>query len=224
MTNSTYSTWLHSAELESAMTDEHGPIWAKCIERFELPPLENMRVLDFGCNRGGMLRLLYDINPFRSGLGVDRAIDSIEHANLSKGRRPVDFQVADSIPALDEPVHFIFSHEVIYLVGNLSEHMRQAYAALSKGGVYYAVLGCHTENPLWPCWKTLIENTSQATVFDYSPEDVVNSMTAAGFKVSVKPLGWEREPDAHMDKQWYPTPKAYKAYYASHKLIFCGQR
>lgn len=206
------------------MTDKHGPIWAKCLEHFKRPELRSMRVLNLGCNRGGMLRLLFVLNPFCAGLGIDRATESIQFATLNNEGRPITFQVADSIPVLDKPVNFIFSHEVIYLVADLSAHMRHAHAALSCGSIYHAVLGCHTANPLWPSWKTLIANTSKAAVFDHSPELVTQSMAAAGFEVTVSALGWEREPDAHMDKDWYPTPQAYKNYYATSKLIFRAQK
>ena len=70
-----YATWHSDRAREFAMEEGHRPLWRHFIEAVPETDLSTRDVLDFGCNRGGFLRLLYALRPFRRGLGVDIARD-----------------------------------------------------------------------------------------------------------------------------------------------------
>ena len=44
----------------------HAPIWRRMIDVSVPHDLSASTVLDYGCNQGGFLRLLYDRHPFRA--------------------------------------------------------------------------------------------------------------------------------------------------------------
>src|SRR5689334_7049006 len=65
---------------EAAMEGGHRPLWWHFIGSIIETHLSTRRVIDFGCNGGGFLRLLHSLKPFRQGLGIDIAQDSIAAA------------------------------------------------------------------------------------------------------------------------------------------------
>ena len=70
-----YGTWHTDAAREPAMEEGHRPLWRHFIESIPETDLSTHEVLDFGCNRGGFLRLLHALKPFRHAIGVDIAVD-----------------------------------------------------------------------------------------------------------------------------------------------------
>jgi SAM-dependent methyltransferase len=80
-TAATYGTWHADAAREPAMEEGHRPLWRHFIESIPETDLSTREVLDFGCNRGGFLRLLHALKPFRHAIGVDIAVDSIAAAH-----------------------------------------------------------------------------------------------------------------------------------------------
>ena len=69
----TISTWNRNPADEEAMGAAHAPIWRRMIDVALPDDLHDSTVLDYGCNQGGFLRMLYDRHPFRSGIGLDIA-------------------------------------------------------------------------------------------------------------------------------------------------------
>ena len=72
----------------------------------------------------------------------------------------------DRIPAA--AVDLVTSHEVLYLEPDLHDFMRRVHRILALDGNAYIVLGCHSENPLWPSWKTAMVEAG-CRVYDYMP-------------------------------------------------------
>ena len=177
-------------------------------------------VLDFGCNQGGFLRLLYASRPFRRGLGIDIARESIAAANSLKGSLPIDYQVAVDLNPWADAVDVAFSYEVIYLLPDLPGHAEQIHRVLREGGVYYAVTGCHTDSHLWPLWRDVLAETSNAPVQDYSPEDYVNAFVSRGFSVSCKKFGYDDFVSVSKDNRYYPKVIDALIYAAEDKLLF----
>ena len=66
-------TWNRNAADEEAMGAAHAPIWRRMIDVGVNEDLRPSTVLDYGCNQGGFLRMLYDRHPFRSAVGIDIA-------------------------------------------------------------------------------------------------------------------------------------------------------
>jgi SAM-dependent methyltransferase len=79
------------------MEEGHRPLWRHFIETIPETNLSTRQILDFGCNRGGFLRLLHSPKPFRQALGVDIAQDSITAARNLAGSAPIEYEVASDL-------------------------------------------------------------------------------------------------------------------------------
>jgi SAM-dependent methyltransferase len=215
-----YSTWHADTAREPAMEESHRPLWRHFINTIPETDLSTRHVLDFGCNRGGFLRLLNVLKPFHRGLGVDIAQDSVAAAKTLVGTAPVDYAVATDLSPWAGCFDIAFSYEVIYLLPDITAHAAAIHSTLRSGGVYYAVTGCHTANPLWPAWRQLIGGTTNAPVQDRSPDDYAAAFTTAGFEVSVRRFGYDDFIPANKSRQYYPTLNDAIDYPSVHKLLF----
>jgi SAM-dependent methyltransferase len=216
----TYATWHEDPTREPAMEESHRPLWRHFIETVPERDLSTSDVLDFGCNRGGFLRLLHALKPFRSGVGIDIAEDSVRAARAMAGPAPLTFEVATDLAPWQGHFDLAFSYEVIYLLPDLASHAAAIHAALRPGGVYYAVTGCHTDGPLWPALRELIGSSTNAPVQDRSPDDYAASFATAGFDVSVRRFGFNGFVPAFKDRRYFPRVTDAVDYYARDKLLF----
>ena len=107
----------------------HAPIWRRMIDVSVPHDLHDSTILDYGCNQGGFLRMMYDRNPFRAAVGIDIARESVARADLLKGHRPIEYKVGDKAAALGRTFDFAFSHEVLYLLPDLAQHAADMKAA-----------------------------------------------------------------------------------------------
>lgn len=219
-TTPTYATWHTDTQREPAMEESHRPLWRHFIETIPETDLSTRDVVDYGCNRGGFLRLLHALKPFRRGLGLDIAEASIAAARSLVGTAPVQYEVGTAAALPRASFDLGFSYEVVYLLPDLAAHAVAMHAALRPGGVYYAVTGCHTQNPLWPAWRRLIGETTHAPVQDRSPEDYAAAFEAAGFEVALRRFGYAGFIPASKDRQYYPRLTDALDYPAEHKLLF----
>jgi SAM-dependent methyltransferase len=144
------SYWRSNAE-DEAMQDEHGFLWRALLDTVDVD-LTGARVLDIGCNRGGLLRMVADRWPIAEGAGYDPAAGAVEDAERLAGSRPLRFATAETVPAGWEGFEVAFSHEVLYLLEDLGAHAEDVHGALAPGGVYYAVTGVHRDSPLMAAW------------------------------------------------------------------------
>ena len=215
-----YGTWHRNEESESAMEDGHRPIWHHFIRTIPETDLSTYDVLDFGCNRGGFLRLLHGLKPFRRALGVDIAYRSIAAARSLVGSAPIDYEVGSDLSAWPGRFDLAFSYEVVYLLPDIAAHASSILAALRPGGVYYAVTGCHTDSPLWPGFRKVISETTSAPIHDRSPDDYAAAFAAAGFAVSVRRFGYSYFVPAPRDPRYYPKLMDAVDYVTAHKLLF----
>ena len=200
----TYGTWHRDPEREAQMGSGHLPYWRHFITTLPETDLTGKSVLDFGCNQGGFLRLLHEMRPFGRGIGIDIAQESIGVARSLKGTMPIDYEVAPDLSPWAGAIDLAFSYEVVYLLPDLADHARQMDMVLREGGVYYAVTGCHTDCHLWPRWRTVLAETSNAPVQEYAPEDYVDAFASQGFSVSVKKFGFDGFVPAPKDSPYYP--------------------
>ncbi len=105
----TIHTWNRNPADEEAMGAAHAPIWRRMIDvAIHWQPAVTSTVLDYGCNQGGFLRMLYDRHPFRSAIGIDIARESVARAELLKGHRPIDYKVGHSAAALGKRLRLRF--------------------------------------------------------------------------------------------------------------------
>jgi SAM-dependent methyltransferase len=219
-TQSSYATWHTDAAREAAMEEGHRPLWRHFIRTVPETDLSTRHVLDFGCNRGGFLRLLHAMKPFRRGLGIDIARDSIDAARRLAAAFPIDYEVASDPAAWPDRFDLAFSYEVVYLLPDIAAHAAGIHTALKRGGVYYAVTGCHTDSPLWPVFRQTISETTNAAAQDRSPEDYAAAFAGAGFEVSVRRFGYDGFVPVSQDRRYYPKLLDAVDYAAQHKLLF----
>jgi hypothetical protein len=94
------------------------------------------------------------------------------------------------------------------------------YTALRRGGMHYAVTGCHTDSPLWPTFRDTISKTTNAPVQDRAPDDYAAAFAAAGFQISVRRFGYNGFVPTPEDGSYYPRLMDAVDYAAEHKLLF----
>jgi SAM-dependent methyltransferase len=198
----------------------HAPIWRRMMDVSLPNDITGSAVLDYGCNQGGFLRMLYDRHPFKSAIGIDIARESVARAQLLKGHRPIEYRISDRAAALDCVFDYAFSHEVIYLLPSLAEHARDMKAALRPGGAYVAAMGCHTGSAMWPRWRTLVAENSSIPLYDHSLEDVSQAFTDAGFTVSVRPLALDAFMHVSPGSAYFPKVSDQLHYYSVDKVLF----
>ena len=217
---STIATWNRNPADEEAMGAAHAPIWRRMVDVSVPHDLSASTVLDYGCNQGGFLRLLYDTHPFKSAIGIDIARESVGRAEMLKGHRPIDYKVANSAASLGRTFDFAFSHEVLYLLQDLSAHANDMKAALRPGGAYVAAMGCHIDSATWAHWRKLISETSSIPIYDHSLEEVARIFSAAGFTVGVRPLALDAFMPVTVDSPYFPKITDQLRYYNTDKVLF----
>ncbi len=215
-----YATWHTDPTREAAMEESHRPFWRHFIETIPETDLSTRDILDFGCNRGGFLRLLHALKPFRRALGIDIAFASVAAARELAGTAPIEYEVASDVSGWSDRFDLAFSYEVIFLLPDLAAHAAGIHAALRRGGVYYAVTGCHTGSPLWSAWRDRIGESTNAPVQDRSPEDYADAFTAVGFEISVRRFGYAGFVSVSKDRSTFPRLIDAVDYPAEHKLLF----
>ena len=217
---STIPTWNRNPADEEAMGAAHAPIWRRMVDVSVPHDLSGSTILDYGCNQGGFLRLLYDRQPFKSAVGLDIARESVARAELLKGHRPIEYKVADSPAGLERAFDFAFSHEVLYLLPDLAQHAADMRSALRIGGAYVAAMGCHTDSAVWPHWRRLISETSSIPIYDHSLDSVARTFTEQGFSVAVRPLDLDAFMPVTVGSAYFPKIVDQLRYYSQDKVLF----
>jgi SAM-dependent methyltransferase len=213
------ATWYDDEKREDAMADGHAPVWGHLISLMRETDLSDASVLDYGCNQGGLLRMLLDERPFSRGLGIDIAAASIDKARQLSAGLNLDFEVGDSPSRHVEAFDLAISHEVIYLIDDLEAHAEQMLAALKPGGVYYAITGCHTGNPDLDAWREIVEQRTMTRIIDRSVDDYASLFLAAGFEVSARKFGYDGFIPFTKDR-WKTSYANDLTYYRDIKTIF----
>lgn len=213
-------TWNRNEADEEAMGAAHAPIWRRMIDVSIHVDLRPSTVLDYGCNQGGFLRMLYDRHPFQSAVGIDIARESVARADLLKGYRPIEYKVGESAAALGRTFDFAFSHEVLYLLPDLAAHAADIKAALKPGGIYVAAMGCHKDSTVWPRWRKVLTETSSIPLYDHSLDSVAKAFSDAGFHVSVRPLDLDAFMPVTVGSEYFPKVVDQLRYYSQDKVLF----
>ncbi len=219
------ATWADTTAEEDAMNDDHAPLWRRMIA-LSVPAgdLQDKAVLDFGCNQGGFLEMLYRRAPYKEGTGVDIAASSVAVAKQRLAKLPVTLGSPDILEKKSAHYDTVFSHEVFYLLPDLAGHAALLRKILKPGGVYFAAIGCHTDQPLWPSWKVHISSYSNVKVQDYSLDDYAGAFFDAGFKVSAQPYRMEGFFPLKPKNPYFPKVADSLRYYDNDKVLFRFER
>jgi SAM-dependent methyltransferase len=173
---------------DQSMEDEHQTFWLEFLNEIGLTRsnLSEIKILDFGCNQGGMLRLLHDISPIKEGLGVDLAIKAIEVANSRKGDRPLDYKLAGELVEISNYFDLALSSSVLYLVEDLEWHAKEIYGVLKKGATYIANHPDYRSYPNGETVQQLINQHASCPSKNHSLDAIAQAFASAGFKVEIK--------------------------------------
>lgn len=181
-----YEVWWNNDEGESLMEEGHLKGWMQLISTIKEEDLSNDSVLDFGCNRGGFLRLLHQFKPYKEAIGIDLGRHSIEIANERKGNLPIDYMVSGSPEQFEGKFDLAFCLSVIYLIDDLKTHAWKLSKALKPGGVYYVTYTDLTTNPSQQFFKEEIEKYSHLQANMHTLDDIASAFSNEGFRVEIK--------------------------------------
>ena len=185
MTTEHESYWQTQVD-DAAMQQEHAFIWRAMLDTVDVD-LRGKRVLDVGCNQGGFLRLLSDSCGIVSGYGYDPAAGAIADARRLTGDRPLVFEAADAVPSGWDGFDAAFSHEVLYLIDDLTAHAVAIHATLAPGGAYYPVMGVHAAAPEMAKWHAANAERLRLPPL-YALDDVTAAFETVGFEAAVSRL------------------------------------
>jgi cyclopropane fatty-acyl-phospholipid synthase-like methyltransferase len=183
-----YPEWWNCPEDggDAGMEAEHLDHWEHVLSYIDYQIKNTDAVLDFGCNRGGFMRLLYDHSPFAEGIGIDRASDSLAHADASKGTRPFKFELSSTADSYERYFDMAVSTSVIYLIDDLEQHAKTMFRALKPGGSYYAQ---HPDYTSYENQKQLVDVIDKYAAIPTqlnSLDDIAKAFADAGFKVAIR--------------------------------------
>lgn len=219
--NDAYQMWYKELiEDDETMQNDHLPLFLVMIERMVENDLSDKTVMDFGCNQGLFLRVLYKIRKYKYAYGIDVKEDLINIANKRKGSLPVEYIVENDISVFEDKIDVAFSHEVIYLLPDLEKHARNMYKALKQSGSYYAVVGRHSDNPLWNEWKSRVEASSNIKVQEYSLDDVADAFEKNGFEVYAQKFMLNNFINIRRVEKQFNKIKEGLDFYWDHKTLF----
>jgi SAM-dependent methyltransferase len=178
--------WQEGTDGDQRMEDSHHVFWRKVIEMIVETDLRHATILDFGCNQGGFLRLLYTHRPFQHGVGVDLARQSIAVANQRKGYLPITYNAAATLQPYAQCFDLAVSTAVVYLLADLPAHAREIKQALKPGGVYYATFTDYTGNPSFASIRDTINRHGTVTMQPHTLDDIAQAFHGVGFQVSLR--------------------------------------
>ena len=162
--------------------------WTAMVREIIPPHTGEEVVLDFGCGDGQFLRLLNSMRPFTEAVGVDIDKELIAKAvSNCKAGESIRYGEPDLLNGVDQKFDLAFSQEVFWMIEDLPELASTVFRCLKEKGEYYATMGCHIENPVWPHRRRLLKEQG-FQVNDYSLDEVVSVFYDAGFEVGVKRL------------------------------------
>lgn len=229
------------AEVARQMELEHGPLWAAFLRAVSGRIFPGIRVMDFGCNRGGLLSVLTrgfeDIFPgVRPGLAVGLDVDTPAMRALIRSADPRPDLLFSTAGPRSFPGQFdlVLSHEVVYLLSDLPAIFAALGDALVDGGHACIATGGHVENPLYERWRASLERSGVHAQL-YREADYEDALRSAGFReirrkrLRLTDPEYERwvatRPERAPNPDWFPSAGEERRYYVEFgKPIFVARR
>lgn len=212
-------------ELDNSLPEANSVFWAALLAHIE----RDIRgapatILDIGCHSGGLLALLGERFPEARLIGIEpiAALRASAESRLSADAGRASFLGDGGWATVGEgSVDLLVCHEVLYLMPDLDSVMGDAARVLAPGGSGWVVLGCHSENPVWPGWKAQLAADGVQT-YDHHPFDVLAAAARAGLAADIQPLrrsGWIRYDPTDAA---FPFPNAASMFehHYRYKLLF----
>lgn len=219
-------TFFEDIHEDAALADRNAIFWRSLLGHIEADRAASpgCTILDWGCHRGGLLSLAVRTFHAARVYGIEPLLEARRFAEAALGQHDVDSAVLppggiSTISA--STVDIVLSHEVFYLLEDLAAAMQEIARVLTPGGSAYIVLGCHTENPIWPTWKRELQDLGHK-VFDHAPLELLRAGADAGLSPALRPLrtsGWVHY-DPRQPGFGFPTVDALLDHQFKHKLLF----
>jgi SAM-dependent methyltransferase len=218
-------TFFGDPALDNDLPKVNEVFWSSLIGHIERDCNASPRaILDIGCHTGELLYTLSRRFAPSELFGIEPLASARESASQRLTGAAANVQLLDASEWHRIPtgaIDLITSHEVLYLEPDVQDFMKRIRNALSPGGVAYVVLGCHSENPLWPTWKVPLVAAGHH-VYDHLPIEIMAAASSAGLFPSVQPLrrsGWIGY-DPLRAKFRYPDVRTMFEHHYRYKLIF----
>lgn len=222
------ATFFGSAEEDQHLEDVNQVFWRSLFghARAEVDRKDVSTILDVGCHHGGLLELFS--RHFHPQLLI--GLEPLEHARQRAGfrlsRQQAEVRLLEPsewLSVADKCVDLVLCHEVLHLVADLEGMLTQVARVLRPGdhAAAYFVYGSHSENPLWPIWKSKLVELGHE-VFDHTPFDVLSAAARSGLQCAIRPLrrdGWVFYNPETAQYQ-YPSAEAMFDHQYRHKLLF----
>lgn len=211
------------SQLDASLPAANSVFWAALLDHIDREiGRAPAAILDLGCHSGGLLALLGSRFPEAQLIGIEpiAALRAEARACLEAGSRRTAV-LADWAGVEEASVDLFVCHEALYLMRDLAGVMAKVARVLAPGGSGWAVLGCHSENPVWPAWKALLAADGVET-YDHSPFDLLAAAAKAGLVADVQPLrrsGWIRYDPSAADFP-FPDARSMLDHHYRHKLLF----
>ena len=215
--------WQQPDAGDQSMEDEHQSFWDDVIENAIDVDFTDSKIMDFGCNQGGMLRRIHESMPFREAIGVDVAQNAIQAANNRKGDLPLKYFACDTLDGFDTDFDYVVSTAVIYLIEDIAEHARQIYERLKPGGVYFATHPDYVTDSRFKVAQDVINEHATIQCAQNDLDDIIAGFEKAGFFVYVKrmiPNGYIPEPISALNNRWYGTATREIDFWYGHRYTF----
>jgi hypothetical protein len=158
--------------------------------------------------------LLCSERRIAAGYGYDPASGAIADARRLAEDLPLEFEVAETVPAGWDGFDVAFSHEVLYLIHGLSTHAAAIHGALVPAGAYYAVMGVHAAAPTMADWHRRNAERLHLPPL-YSLDDVIEAFSAVGFETAVARLKVDFIPASDHARRF----PADLEYFYDHKVV-----
>lgn len=208
---------------DQSMEDDHQTFWDDVLENAIDADFTGKKILDFGCNQGGMLRRIYKDMKFTQAVGVDLAQKSIDQANSRKGDLPIEYVAKSRLDDLDTDFDYATSTAVIYLIDDIADHAKQIYDRLKPGGVYFATHPDYVTDPIFKAAQDAIDSHAAIKCAQNNLDDIVAGFEEAGFIVYVKrivPNHYIPEPISSKNNRWYGNATNEVEFWYNHRYAF----
>jgi len=221
-TNLISQWWREPDAGDEALEDSHKEFWDDFITNAIDVDFTAKKILDFGCNQGGLLSRIHQLMPFMQAVGVDIAEQSIEKAKARSKNLPIKFLALDNIQSLDKDFDYAISSAVIYLIEDMRNHADQIYDRLKPGGVYFAWHADYISDKRYVATQEAINQYAAIKCSQNTVDDIIAAFQSAGFKVFVKrmlPPSYIPVP-IREDKRWFSSALAEIDYWYDHRYVF----
>lgn len=205
-----YDNWWKKGENgDQEMENSHRESWEKIISLLDEDNVKNKRILDYGCNQGGFLRVLYNRIPYQKAYGIDLAKQAIKVAKSRAENYPVSYRVSGDATSLNQLFDTVISTSVLYLIEDLDKHFQMIASVLEKGGIYYATFSDQSKNPSLEFMECEINKYGSTKMQNKTLSEVVDSLINQGFSVKLIKEHEGNDYDVTNYKEFYQSVDDY---------------